>query len=236
MKPAALPAVFDPRLVPVLAQDTHLPPVAVDRFGADDWRRWFAAPPPWEPEWRAEPPWTDAPLRPAAVLMPIVWRARPMVLLTERSAHLPAHAAQVAFPGGKLDPADAGDPVRCALREAAEEVGMVPTWVEPLGTLPVYRTGSGFEITPVVGLVQPRGPWRPNPNEVADVFEVPLAYLMDPRTHRHHEVQWTQGRRRWLSMPYDDGGVQRFIWGATAAMLRNLYRFLSAASAAMMRA
>ncbi len=221
--------------MPVLACDAHLPPVPVQQFNADQWRRWFAEPPLWEPEWRAEPPWGDAPPRPAAVLVPIVWREQPMVLLTERSAHLPTHAAQVAFPGGKLDARDGGDPVRCALREAAEEVGLAPAWVEALGTLPRYRTGSGFDITPVVGLVWPQGPWQPDPHEVADVFEVPLAFLMDPRHHRHHEVQWAHTRRHWLSMPYDDGGMQRFIWGATAAMLRNLYRFLSAATAAMMR-
>jgi 8-oxo-dGTP pyrophosphatase MutT (NUDIX family) len=157
-----------------------------------------------------------------------------MVLLTQRTEHMPTHAAQVAFPGGKIDPQDAGDPVRCALREAFEEVGVAPHWVEPLGTLPLYQTGSGFDITPVVGIVQPDGPWRPNPHEVAAVFEVPLAFLMDPRHHRHHELQWQGVRRHWLSMPYPDTAGERFIWGVTAAILRNLYRFLSAAAAAMM--
>ena len=230
-----LPA-FDPRQVPVVARDDGLPRVPVERLGEQDLRGWFARPPVWTPEIRAEPRWVDGPPKPAAVLVPLVWRARPTVLLTQRTAHLPTHAGQVAFPGGKLDAGDAGDPVRCALREAAEEVGVAPEWVEPLGTLPVYATGSGFEITPVVGLVRPSGPWRPNPQEVAEAFEVPLDFLMDPRHHRHHEVDWGGVTRRWLSMPYDDPRGQRFIWGATAGMLRNLYRFLLAGAAAMIRA
>lgn len=225
---------FDPRQVPVVAVDTHLPRVAVERLTPAWLRQVFQAPPPWTPELRAEPRWVDGPARPAAVLVPLVWREGPQVLLTQRPLHLPTHGGQVAFPGGKLDPADGGDPVRCALREAAEEVGMPPAWVEPLGALPTYSTGSGFDITPVVALVRPEGTWRPDPREVDEVFEVPLAHLMDPRHHRHHELVLGDVRRRWLSMPYDDGGTERFIWGATAGMLRNLYRFLLAASAAMM--
>ncbi|MCX7692220.1 CoA pyrophosphatase [Tepidimonas taiwanensis] len=231
--PPAPPPAFDPRQVPVVARDDGLPPVPVEALDPATLRGWFAAPPPWTPEIRAEPRWVEGPATPAAVLVPLVWRARPTVLLTQRTAHLPTHAGQVAFPGGKLDACDDGDPVRCALREAAEEVGVAPAWVEPLGTLPVYATGSGFHITPVVALVRPQGPWRPNPQEVADAFEVPLAFLMDPRHHRHHELDVGGVRRRWLSMPYDDGGVERYIWGATAAMLRNLYRFFVAAGAIM---
>ncbi|WP_409934382.1 CoA pyrophosphatase [Tepidimonas sp.] len=232
---STLPA-FDPRQVPVVARDADLPAVPVQRLAADDLRRWFRQPPDWTPEIRAEARWVDGPQKPAAVLVPLVWRPRPTVLLTQRAAHLPTHAGQVAFPGGKLDANDAGDPVRCALREAHEEVGVAPAWVEPLGTLPVYATGSGFDVTPVVALVHPQGPWRPNPHEVADAFEVPLDYLMDPRHHRHHEWVWAGATRRWLSMPYADATGERFIWGATAGMLRNLYRFLQAATAAMMRA
>lgn len=229
------PVTFDPRTVPVRAVDAHLPRVPVERLDPAQLRAWFAAPPAWQPELRAEPRWTPAPPRPAAVLVPLVWRAAPQVLLTQRTAHLPTHGGQIALPGGKLDAADGGDAVRCALREAAEEVGLAPAWAEPLGTLPTYRTGSGFDITPVVALVQPRGPWRADPREVADVFEVPLAFLMDPRHHRHHELDVGGVRRHWLSMPYHDGGTERYIWGATAAMLRNLYRFLLAASTAIMR-
>lgn len=237
-KPVAMTTLptFDPRTVPVRAVDHHLPRVPVERLDPAVLRAWFATPLPWQPELRAEPRWTDGPLRPAAVLVPLVWRATPQVLLTQRPAHLPTHGGQVAFPGGKLEAADAGDPVRCALREAAEEVGLAPEWAEPLGTLPAYRTGSGFDVTPVVALVQPRHAWRPDPREVEAVFEVPLAFLMDPRHHRHHELEVGGVRRHWLSMPYRDGPTERFIWGATAGMLRNLYRFLLAASAAMMRA
>lgn len=227
---------FDPRQVPVVARDDDLPRVPVEHLGEQDVRTWFERPPLWTPEIRSEPRWVDGPPTAAAVLVPLVWRDRPTVLLTQRTAHLPTHAGQIAFPGGKLDAADAGDPVRCALREAAEEVGVAPAWVEPLGTLPVYATGSGFEITPVVGIVRPAGPWRPNPHEVAEAFEVPLDFLMDPRHHRHHELVLGGVTRRWLSMPYDDPGGQRFIWGATAGMLRNLYRFLQAGAAAMIRA
>ncbi|MCS6811419.1 MAG: CoA pyrophosphatase [Tepidimonas sp.] len=226
---------FDPRGVPVRAVDAHLPRVPVELLQPALLRTWFAAPPAWEPELRAEPRTSAGPLRPAAVLVPLVWRDQPQVLLTQRPAHLPTHGGQIALPGGKLEAADRGDAVRCALREAHEEVGVPPPWVEPLGTLPPYGTGSGFLITPVVALVQPQGPWRPDPREVQEVFEVPLAFLMDPRHHRHHELVWQGQVRRWLSMPYHDGTTERFIWGATAGMLRNLYRFLLTASAAMMR-
>lgn len=227
---------FDPRQVPVVARDDHLPRVPVERIGARDLRGWFERPPVWVPEFRAEPRWVDGAPKAAAVLVPLVWRDEPRVLLTERTAHLPTHAGQVAFPGGKLDAQDEGDPVRCAVREAAEEVGVAPAWVEPLGALPQYVTGSGFDITPVVAIVRPSGPWQPNPHEVAEVFEVPLAFLMDPGHHRHHEMVLGDVRRHWLSMPYQDGGRERFIWGATAGMLRNLYRFLHAGAAAMIRA
>jgi len=222
--------------VPAVARDDDQPRVPVELIREQDLRAWFERPPVWAPELRAEPRWVDGPPKAAAVLMPLVWRDEPCMLLTERTAHLPTHAGQVAFPGGKLDAQDRGDPVRCALREAAEEVGVAPAWVEPLGVLPQYSTGSGFEITPVVAIVRPAGPWQPNPNEVADVFEVPLSFLMDPRHHRHHEVVLGDVRRHWLSMPYRDGEHERFIWGATAGMLRNLYRFLQAGAAAMIRA
>jgi 8-oxo-dGTP pyrophosphatase MutT (NUDIX family) len=114
------------------------------------------------------------------------------------------------------------------MREAQEEIGLYPSTVEVLGQLPEYITGSVFHVTPVVALVRPELTLLPNPNEVADVFEVPLAFLMNPANHRHHQVQWQGVQREWLSMPYQDGLTERFIWGATAGMLRNFYRFLSA--------
>ena len=118
--------------------------------------------------------------------------------------------------------------MHAALREAQEEVGLDTRHIEVLGTLPVYRTGTAFVVTPVVALVSPHSPWQPNPHEVADVFEVPLDYLMNPAHHRRHELEWEGRLRSWYSIPYDDGGQERWIWGATAGMLRNFYRFLSA--------
>jgi len=163
----------------------------------------------------------------AAVLIPIVMRPAPTVLLTQRTAHLSTHAGQVAFPGGKLDAQDV-DATAAACREAFEEVGLTQDCIDVLGHLPSYTTGSSFAVTPVVALVSPDYGVVPNPNEVSDVFEVPLAFLMNPANHRHHEVIWQGELRHWLSMPYPDTQGERFIWGATAGMLRNFYRFLSA--------
>jgi len=164
---------------------------------------------------------------PAAVLLPIVLRPEPTVLLTLRAQHLSTHSGQIAFPGGKVDDTDA-DAVAAALREAQEEIGLGAHFVEVLGQLPIYVTGSAFHVTPVVALISPDMVLRPNPFEVADVFEVPLAYLMNPAHHRHHRVDWQGVQREWLSMPYQDATTERFIWGATAGMLRNFYRFLQA--------
>jgi 8-oxo-dGTP pyrophosphatase MutT (NUDIX family) len=172
----------------------------------------------------------------AAVLMPLVMREdQLMLLLTQRTDNLSTHAGQIALPGGRTDPGDA-DAVETALREAEEEVALPRSHVEVLGTLPTYVTGTAFVITPVVALVRPGFTLVPNPGEVAEVFEVPLQYLMNPAHHRRHEFEWDGVVRQWLSMPYhhvsDDpassGTQERFIWGATAGMLRNLYRFLSA--------
>ncbi|WP_296444518.1 CoA pyrophosphatase, partial [Rhodoferax sp. UBA5149] len=194
-------------------------------------RQRFAAPPVWAPELLAEKKFSDrAPLH-ASVLVPIVMREQPTVLLTERTMHLSTHSGQIAFPGGKADEDDA-DASATALREAQEEVGLDPAFVHVLGVLPHYVTGSAFIITPVIALVQPGFTLTPNAFEVADVFEVPLEFLMNPAHHRRHVFEWEGVRREWFSMPYQDpveGHItQRFIWGATAGMLRNFYRFLSA--------
>lgn len=219
--------MFDPREVPVLSIDRHLPAVSEAGLEPQALRARFAAPPPWNPELREEAPMTDQPMCPASVLVPLVMRDRLTVLLTQRTAHLPTHAGQIAFPGGKQDPEDLS-PVHAALREAQEEVGLLPHRLEVLGALPTYRTGTAFVVTPVVALVPPDSCIQPNPHEVSDVFEVPLAYLMNPQHHRRHALEWQGRLRTWYSMPYNDAGQERWIWGATAGMIRNLYRFLSA--------
>ena len=163
----------------------------------------------------------------ASVLVPIVLRERPTVLLTLRTQHMSSHSGQIAFPGGKQD-SDDEDLLTTAIREAYEEVGLPPQFVQVLGTLPVHVTGTGFSITPVVALVEQGFSIVRNVNEVDEVFEVPLEFLMNPVNHRRHALELDGKRREWLSMPYHDGQTERFIWGATAGMLRNLYRFLSA--------
>lgn len=230
-----LPPGFDPRTVPVLAVDDHLAPVPPSALTPACLRERFARAPAWTPEVVREPGFTDRAPVAAAVLMGLRVGADPAqpltVLLTQRTVHLSSHAGQIAFPGGRVD-ADDADAVAAALREAQEEVGLSPERVQVLGSLPVYVTGTGYAVTPVVALVDAQARLQANPQEVADAFEVPLEYLMNPAHHRHHEVNWNGVRRRWLSMPYwEPQGLQpreRFIWGATAAMLRNFYRFLQA--------
>lgn len=218
---------LDPRRVPVIQVDRHLPAVAPQVLEPQAMRARFARPPNWQPELLVEKKFMDrAPMR-AAVLMPIVTHQEPTVLLTQRTEHLSTHSGQIAFPGGKLDDTDA-DAAAAALREAYEEVGLDPGFVEVLGELPMYVTGSAFWVTPIVALVRPGFQLAANPEEVSDVFEVPLRFLMNPAHHRHHEWVWQGEQRHWLSMPYQDGLNERFIWGATAGMLRNFYRFLSA--------
>lgn len=231
--PLAGPPVFDPRNVPQIAgRETPLP-LAAGRLTPDALRDRFGRPLAWRPERLREPRWLERAPVAAAVLVPLVRRDQLSVLLTERSAQLTHHSGQVAFPGGRVDAGDA-DAVAAALREAHEEVGLLPRHVQVLGTLPVYTTGTAYAVTPVVALVDADAPLRPNPGEVADTFEVPLAYLMDPRHHRWHRLEWEahgeRQSREWLSMPYwdDRAGRERFIWGATAGMLRNFYRFLAA--------
>ncbi len=221
---------FDPRQIPVYAVDHHLPPVPEPSMRPAALVQRFHAPPVWRAEISHERRVSAAQsAAPAAVLLALVLRAEPMLLLTERSAHLRAHSGQVALPGGRTDAEDAS-PVATALREAYEEVGLEPQRVQVLGVLPLYTTGSAFSVTPVVALVQPGFVLRPNASEVADVFEVPLSFLMNPAHHRHHRLHWDGAPRQWLSMPYTDPqtGKEHFIWGATAGMLRNFYRFLSA--------
>lgn len=218
---------FDPRTVAVAGIDTHLPPVRQDELTPAALRARFATPPRWQPEISLERPWTAQALVHASVLVPIVNRDRPTVILTERTTHLSTHSGQIAFPGGKRDETDA-DATQTALREAHEEIGLDQRFVDVIGQMPTYTTGSQFIITPVVALVWPQHVLKLNAYEVADAFEVPLEFLMNPAHHRRHMLEWEGTRREWFSMPYVDGASERFIWGATAAMLRNFYRFVSA--------
>ncbi len=222
---------FDPRRIPAIPIAQALPPVQRDLLQPDALRQRFAQPPSWRPELVREVKFADRQTAQAAVLVPIVMRGphgdRPTVLLTERTQHLSTHSGQIAFPGGRTDDTDA-DAAATALREAQEEVGLEARFVQVIGHLPIYVTGTSFVVTPVVALVQPGFDLRPNPHEVADAFEVPLDFLMDPANHRLHAFEWEGVRREWYSMPYRDGERERFIWGATAGMLRNFYRFLAA--------
>jgi 8-oxo-dGTP pyrophosphatase MutT (NUDIX family) len=157
-------------------------------------------------------------LTPAAVLFPIVRRDEGFtVLLTQRTAHLRDHAGQVSFPGGRVEPDD-HSPLATALRETEEEIGLSRQHVEILGYLPEYRTGTGFCVIPVVGVVSPPFDLRPDPFEVAEIFEVPLTFLLDERNHQRHSVHLRGALRHYFAMPYGD----YFIWGATAGMIRSL--------------
>ncbi len=156
--------------------------------------------------------------KPAAVLVPIIDRREPTVLLTIRTQELASHAGQVAFPGGKIDPDDES-PVAAALREAKEEIGLTPTLVEPLGYLDLYLTFSGFRILPTVARVKPDFTLMLNPREVTEVFEVPLTFLMTPDNHERHSGNWRGVKREFYAMPYEN----RYIWGITAGIVKNLY-------------
>src|SRR3954469_6979848 len=156
--------------------------------------------------------------RPAAVLIPVVAHAAPGVLLTPRTPDLPSHAGQIAFPGGKMDQTDAS-PLAAAVREAGEEIGLDPHLIEPIGYLDLYLTFSGFRILPVLARVIPNYELRINASEVADAFEVPLAFLMDEANHARKSRDWKGVTRHYYEMPYQ----QRYIWGVTAGILRNLY-------------
>ena len=226
---------FDPQKLPVLGVDDHLPAVASDELSASALRQRFATPPVWRPEIAAEPRFTERAASHASVLVALVPAAAGgalTVLLTQRTDHLTDHPGQVSFPGGRRESTDA-DAAATALREAHEEIGLASAFVDVIGAMPTYTTGTGFIVTPVVALVQPGFVLKADPFEVAEVFEVPLAFLMNPAHHRWHAVDVAGAQRRFLSMPFDSideaGDARRyFIWGATAAMLRNLYRFLSA--------
>ena len=161
------------------------------------------------------------PLEPAAVLLLVVNHVEPTVVLTQRTSHLAHHAGQIAFPGGRREGGEE-TPETTALREAREEIGLDSARVELLGRLPEYRTSTGFAVTPVVGWAEPPFAWRPDPHEVAEVFEVPLAFLLDTRNHRYESAFYRGRMRHYWAMPYGE----RFIWGATAGMIVTFQRLM----------
>jgi 8-oxo-dGTP pyrophosphatase MutT (NUDIX family) len=160
----------------------------------------------------------EQPVRPAAVLIPVVDHPQPTVLLTQRSAHLAEHAGQISFPGGKIDATDAS-PLDAAMREAYEEVGLKREFIEPIGYLDLYGTGFGFRILPTVAKIRPGFKLTISHAEVDDAFEVPLAFLMNPANHQVHSKEFRGMERSYYAMPF----AERYIWGATAGILRVLY-------------
>ena len=203
------------------------PAVNPGHLSADWLRQRFVQQPIWTPESTDEHVLArSTDFRPASVLIPIVVRDHGLtILLTQRAANLHHHAGQISFPGGRVEESD-GNPVETALREAQEEVGLEREHVSILGTLPDYKTGTGYQVTPVVSLVQPPFHLQADPGEVASIFEVPLAFLMDGRNHqrRAYVLPDGSGQRIFYAMPYQ----KHFIWGATAGMLRNLFHMIRA--------
>ncbi len=211
------PDDFSPEDLRRLARERLAPRLAADAFAAG------VAPRASDFALNGPPPDSTAiaRARPAAVIAPIVARSEGLsVLLTLRAAHLRTHSGQVAFPGGKIDE---GETAReTALREAREEIGLQERHIEPLGWLDLYLTGTGYRVAPLVALIDPAFTLAINAHEVADVFETPFAFLMDPANHRLEQRQWQGRARKFYAMPYGE----RYIWGATAGILRNLYERL----------
>jgi len=221
-------AITQPQLVPVTSIDDHLPAVPAEGLTAEAIRARMATGMPWTPEFAGDGGlFADRAPASASVLLPLVQRDDGLtLLLTRRTDHLRDHAGQISFPGGRVEPEDDG-PVATALRETEEEIGLPREYIRVIGQLPIYSTVTAFQVTPVVALVSPGFTLTLDSFEVAEAFEVPLAFLMNPAHHRHHRFEFAGAERRFLSMPWQDAGREYFIWGATAAMLRNLYRLLS---------
>jgi len=229
----AAPPGFDAQAIPIHEVRSQDKKVAPRLLQANALKERLQNPPEWEPEITDENRHVIAAdiiarrqaagkVTKAAVLIPLLLREEGLsVLLTQRTDHLRDHAGQISFPGGRMDPEDR-TPDETALRESEEEIGLNRKNVEIIGYLPQYLTVSGYSVTPVVGLVQPQAEYVLDKFEVADVFEVPLNFLIDPANHQVRLWQSEQGGRRFYSMPYEN----RFIWGATAGMLRNLYHLL----------
>jgi 8-oxo-dGTP pyrophosphatase MutT (NUDIX family) len=221
------PRILDPRAVPVRGSDAHLRPVGPQQLTADALRGRFASSAAWAPEIAGDGRVFERPPAAASVLVPLVQRDDGLhVLLTQRTEHLNEHAGQISFPGGRAEAHDA-DAVATALRETEEEIGLPRSRIEVIGRLPTYTTITHFVVTPVVAIVQPPFELALDSFEVAEAFEVPLPFLMTPANHQRHVFEYGGQSRQFLSMPWRNGEREYFIWGATAAMLRNLYGFLS---------
>lgn len=218
--------VFDPENLPIhsIADETAVPS---ERLSAAALRQRFSQPPAWVAEHTDEHLLSSiVTFKQASVLIPLVMREAGMTLiLTQRAAHLNDHAGQISFPGGRFEERDIS-PIETALREAHEEIGLDRRHVDVIGSLPRYRTGTGYEVTPVVALLEPPFELVSDPFEVASIFEVPLAFLMDAKNHQRRSLELPDGAglRTFYAMPYQ----QYFIWGATAGMLRNLFHLLRA--------
>lgn len=221
---------FDPRVQPIV-QTQALQPLASGAMQLDFICQAFARP----IKWQVEPLFADAFLADtthydnvvrAAVLMPLVQRPSGLhVLFTRRASHLYDHAGQICFPGGRIEPLDV-DEVATALRETHEEIGVAPEFIQLIGTQPGLLTTTGFTMKPVIGMMRPGYTLAPDLAEVAEVFEVPLSVLMDPKQHHLHRLQLPYGQsRHYFSITWQS----YFIWGATAALIRNFYRYLAAA-------
>ncbi len=229
--------ITNPHAIPVAGTDDHLPALMAEHLSVPALRQRLAAAHLLQPEipGDGERFGNDRAPTAASVLVPLVQRPDGLyVLLTQRTEHLRDHAGQISFPGGRAEPEDDGA-AGTALREAQEEVGLAPHWVEVIGQLPNYTTVTRYVVTPVVALVHADAPLALDSFEVAEAFEVPLVYLMNPAHHRRHVFAFNGVQRQFLSMPWRrEAGLQGadvareyFIWGATAAMLRNLYAVLA---------
>jgi 8-oxo-dGTP pyrophosphatase MutT (NUDIX family) len=218
--------VFIPEDLPIhsIANEGVVPSV---RLNAEWLRQRLSQPPLWTPETTDEHLLaTVLSFKAASVLIPLVLRDDGLsLLLTHRAAHLNNHAGQISFPGGRVEANDVSS-VETALREAQEEIGLDRQHVDVIGSLPQYRTATGYDVSPVIALIQPPFTLTPDPIEVASIFEVPLSFLMDAKNHQRRLVELPNGAgtRTFYAMPYQ----QHFIWGATAGMLRNLFHLMRA--------
>ena len=216
---------IDPTIQPIdsIAKGEAVP---LDRLTPDALRQRFAVPPNWTPEVKEERRFVDREWRSAAVLVPLVDRPEGLsVLLTQRSMRLKEHPGQISFPGGRVDEEDCTH-IETALREAKEEIGVDRECVEIIGLMPEYRTGSGYRVIPVVSIVHPPFDVTLNRREVDDAFELPFSFFMTGTNYQVRSAEFPNGlgRRSFYTIPCEG----RFVWGATAAMLRNLYHFILA--------